>query len=90
MQRHRTLAIAIAALFAIGGLGAPAASASTDKPRAKTKSHCVQRSKGSDGAVDATRQGKKGGTLSVLSAGDVDFLDPGKTYYVYSIGIMNA
>ena len=35
-------------------------------------------------------QGKKGGTLTVLSAGDVDFLDPGKTYYVYSIGIMNA
>ncbi len=35
-------------------------------------------------------QGKRGGTLTVLSAGDVDFLDPGKTYYVYSIGIVNA
>ena len=35
-------------------------------------------------------EGKRGGTLTVLSAGDVDFLDPGKTYYVYSIGIVNA
>ena len=35
-------------------------------------------------------QGKKGGTLTVLSAGDVDFLDPGKTYYTYTIGIINA
>ena len=34
--------------------------------------------------------GKKGGKLTVLSAGDVDFLDPGKTYYVYSMGIINA
>ena len=35
-------------------------------------------------------QGKKGGTLTVLSAGDVDFLDPGKTYYTDTIGIINA
>jgi peptide/nickel transport system substrate-binding protein len=35
-------------------------------------------------------EGKRGGTLTVLSAGDVDFLDPGKTYYVYAIGIVNA
>ncbi len=34
--------------------------------------------------------GKKGGTLTVLSASDVDWLDPGKTYYVYAIGIVNA
>jgi peptide/nickel transport system substrate-binding protein len=35
-------------------------------------------------------QGKKGGKLTVLSAGDVDYMDPGTTYYVYTIGIMNA
>ena len=35
-------------------------------------------------------EGKKGGKLTVLSGGDVDFLDPGKTYYVYTIGILNA
>ena len=35
-------------------------------------------------------QGKKGGKLTVLSAGDVDYMDPGTTYYTYAIGIMNA
>jgi peptide/nickel transport system substrate-binding protein len=34
--------------------------------------------------------GKKGGKLTVLSSGDVDYMDPGKTYYTYAIGIMNA
>jgi peptide/nickel transport system substrate-binding protein len=34
--------------------------------------------------------GKRGGKLTVLSAADVDFLDPGKTYYVYAIGIVHA
>ena len=35
-------------------------------------------------------QGKPGGKLTVLSSGDVDFLDPGETYYTYAIGILNA
>src|SRR5215210_7791491 len=35
-------------------------------------------------------EGARGGKLTVLSSGDVDFLDPGKTYYVYAIGIVNA
>ena len=35
-------------------------------------------------------QGKKGGKLTVLSGGDVDYMDPGQTYYTYTIGIMNA
>ena len=34
--------------------------------------------------------GKKGGKLTVLAAGDVDYMDPGKTYYTYAIGIVNA
>jgi peptide/nickel transport system substrate-binding protein len=35
-------------------------------------------------------QGKKGGKLTVLSGGDVDYMDPGKTYYSYAWGIMDA
>jgi peptide/nickel transport system substrate-binding protein len=35
-------------------------------------------------------QGNKGGKLTVLSGGDVDYIDPGQTYYSYAIGIMNA
>jgi peptide/nickel transport system substrate-binding protein len=34
--------------------------------------------------------GKKGGKLTVLSGADVDYMDPGQTYYTYAIGIMNA
>jgi peptide/nickel transport system substrate-binding protein len=35
-------------------------------------------------------QGTKGGKLTVLAGGDVDYMDPGQTYYTYTIGIMNA
>ena len=45
------------------------------------------------GASDNRRDpaaGREGGKLTVLSAGDVDYLDPGKTYYVYAMGIINA
>ena len=40
--------------------------------------------------IPTADEGKPGGKLTVLSAGDVDFLDPGKTYYTYTIGILNA
>jgi len=33
---------------------------------------------------------KKGGTLTVVSAGDVDFLDPGAAYYQYTYMIMGG
>ena len=34
--------------------------------------------------------GKRGGKVTMLSAGDVDFIDPGMTYYSYAIGIFDA
>ena len=40
--------------------------------------------------IKAPDEGKKGGKLTVLSAGDVDYMDPQKTYYTYAIGIINA
>src|SRR5918997_4781308 len=40
--------------------------------------------------IERPTEGARGGKLTVLSAGDVDFLDPGKSYYVYAIGIINA
>ncbi len=43
-----------------------------------------------DNRANPAEGGKKGGTLTVLSGGDVDYMDPGKTYYTYSIGIINA
>ncbi len=40
--------------------------------------------------IQSPEEGKKGGKLTVLSGGDVDSMDPGVTYYTYTIGIMNA
>lgn len=39
---------------------------------------------------EAPDEGKKGGKITILSSGDVDFLDPGKSYYTYAFGIINA
>jgi peptide/nickel transport system substrate-binding protein len=43
-----------------------------------------------DNRANPAEGGKKGGKLTVLSAGDVDYMDPQKTYYTYAIGIINA
>jgi peptide/nickel transport system substrate-binding protein len=43
-----------------------------------------------DNRANPTEGGKKGGKFTVLSSGDTDYLDPGKTYYSYGIGIITA
>jgi peptide/nickel transport system substrate-binding protein len=43
-----------------------------------------------DNRENPTEGAKKGGKITVLSGGDVDYMDPGKTYYTYAIGIINA
>jgi peptide/nickel transport system substrate-binding protein len=43
-----------------------------------------------DNRANPAEGGKKGGKLTVLSAGDVDYMDPQKTYYTYAIGVINA
>jgi len=42
-----------------------------------------------DNRANPAEGGKKGGKLTVLSAGDVDYMDPQKTYYTYAIGVIN-
>ena len=37
-----------------------------------------------------SRQGKQGGTLTFLAAGDVDYLDPGQTYYTFGYMVQYA
>ena len=64
MERQRTIAVAIAALF-LAGAAAPAIAEAADGTKSKTRS--VQRSKGADGAVDATHTGPKGGKTAVKS-----------------------
>src|SRR5688500_5044713 len=43
-----------------------------------------------DNRANPAEGGEKGGTLTVLSSGDVDYMDPQKTYYTYAIGIITA
>ena len=43
-----------------------------------------------DNRANPTEGAKKGGKITILSGGDVDYMDPGKTYYTYAIGIINA
>lgn len=50
---------------------------------------------GGDGGFDKNRGlgvdgagGKKGGTITVLSAGDVDYIDPGLAYYQFSYTVL--
>jgi peptide/nickel transport system substrate-binding protein len=44
----------------------------------------------SGGATGKPTAGKQGGDLTVLYAGDVDYLDPGAAYYQYSNNVMYA
>jgi peptide/nickel transport system substrate-binding protein len=42
---------------------------------------------GGGSSSEGSGGGKKGGTITVLSAGDVDFIDPGQMYYSFSYQI---
>ena len=44
----------------------------------------------SSSASGSTGSAKKGGTITVLSAGDVDHIDPGQAYYSFSYEITYA
>ena len=48
------------------------------------------KSKAGGGATGKPTAGKQGGDLTVLYAGDVDYLDPGAAYYQYSNNVMYA
>jgi peptide/nickel transport system substrate-binding protein len=93
--------LALAALVALFGFAA----CGDDEPSDEGGTP-AQTEEGGDGAQNVTEQlfagtaadnranpaegGKKGGKFTILSSGDVDYMDPGKTYYSYAIGIMNA
>lgn len=98
----RTL-IALAALVAL--LGVSACGGDDDETSDTGGTPAQSEDGGSDSGANVTEQlfagtardniadpaqGQKGGKLTVLSSGDVDYMDPGKTYYTYAIGIMNA
>ncbi|MET0770456.1 MAG: ABC transporter substrate-binding protein [Solirubrobacteraceae bacterium] len=88
------LATAVAAL-ALGACGGSDENEGTDSPSGApvtTGEKSVTEQLFAGTAMDnrhSPAEGKKGGKLTVLSGGDVDYLDPGKTYYTYAIGIIN-
>jgi peptide/nickel transport system substrate-binding protein len=93
--------LALAALVAL--LGLAACGGDDDEPEGDDGGTPAQTEEGggnvteqlfagsaADNRANPAEGGKKGGKLTVLSAGDVDYMDPQKTYYTYAIGIMNA
>lgn len=47
-----------------------------------------QSTSGGEGGSTTVPAGKKGGTVTVLSAGDVDYMDPGQAFYTFSYQIV--
>jgi peptide/nickel transport system substrate-binding protein len=92
--------LALAALVALLGLGA--CGGDDDEPESGSGGTPAETEEGDANITEklfagsATdnlgnpEEGKKGGKLTVLSGGDVDYMDPGKTYYSYAWGIMDA
>ncbi len=83
------------ALAACGGDENPAGGGSAGSPASKAEgggsvTDQLFAGTAADNRENPAEGGKKGGKLTVLSGGDVDFMDPGKTYYSYAFGIMNA
>ncbi len=83
------------ALAACGGDENPAGGGSAGSPASKDEgggsvTDRLFAGTAADNRKNPEEGGKKGGKLTVLSGGDVDFMDPGKTYYSYAFGIMNA
>jgi peptide/nickel transport system substrate-binding protein len=84
---------ALVAALAVAGCGDDNDAGTTGGTPARSDSENITEQLFAGSAADNLREpdaGRKGGKLTVLSAGDVDFLDPGKTYYTYTIGIINA
>ncbi len=87
--------LALAALVALIGLGA--CGGGDDEESGDTGGTPAQSGDGGDAniteelfkgsatenLVDPAKGGKKGGKFTILSSGDVDYLDPGKSYYSY-------
>jgi peptide/nickel transport system substrate-binding protein len=76
---RRTTAIAMVAVLAV----AIAACGGSDNNRSSGAA-------GTAATGAQPGQGKNGGTLTLLSAGDVDYVDPGQVYYVFGFMINSA
>lgn len=84
--------VAMAALLAAGC----GSSDETDATNAGTNETAGTRQAGPGALIEGTASenapgpGKRGGKITMLSGADVDYIDPGLTYYSYASGILTA
>ena len=86
-------AVAAAVLATFLGLAAAGCGSGSDSSASSstgTSTTSGASSAGSYGAASKGSDPKKGGTITVLSAGDVDHIDPGQAYYSFSYEITYA
>src|SRR5262245_34548413 len=76
---RRLLPALVAAGIAVG----VAACGSSDNGSSKSGGSSSSSNAGTPANGAAPGQGKKGGHLTALAAGDVDYVDPGQTYYSF-------
>jgi peptide/nickel transport system substrate-binding protein len=90
-----TLLVAAFALAACGsdddnGDGGGTAASGQDSEGGSNVTEELFAGSAADNRQNLEEEGQRGGKLTILSSGDVDYLDPGKTYYTYTIGILDA
>ena len=90
MSRSRIVLAALLTATAVPGVAACGA-------RGRSSSRQTRRSGGGLAAVlrgtasdNTGAEGKRGGRITLLAAGDVDFIDPGRTYYSVTISLLRA
>ncbi len=81
MTRLTRARLAPALLIAVAGLAAGCGSSSSEKSSSKG---------GTNPGGAEIGKGKQGGDVTYLAAADVDFLDPGQTYYTFGFMVRDA
>src|SRR5689334_24275839 len=77
LRRSVAVSVAIAAMaVAVAACGSSTSKQSTTSSGASPK------------GATAIKPGKAGGTLTVLASADVDYLDPGQTYYTFGYMVL--
>ncbi|WP_157251985.1 ABC transporter substrate-binding protein [Patulibacter americanus] len=94
MRRHLRLPLTIAGL-AVASIGLTAcggddSSSSSSNGGSSANSSSANLAPGSYDATQKPAPGKKGGVGTMLSASDVDYMDPGQTYYQFAFVIAEA
>src|SRR5687767_2104182 len=77
--------LALTLLLPAGLLGCGGGS---DEDRGRSTETTTERLFVGTAAENEPGPGKRGGHITVLSAGDVDSIDPGLTYYVYAYAVV--